>query len=169
MRSTPTILAALAVAVLASCATEENPDTTLPPEVADAPAAEEPTAEEPAVAAPDADMSAWAVGGTIPHDRAGVRDIEILEVRANGTGPVCGNGKRASLAYVAMKADGEVLDEGERPFTFTVGAGGAIPGWDIIVAQMRIGDDFTIFLPKELAYGDQEGDLKFNIKLLSFE
>ena len=165
MRHNPKILIALAIVGLAACASEENTNTAesaLPDEVTNAPeAAPEPVA--------DAETSTWAVGGTIPHDRPGVPDIQILEVRENGTGPVCGNGKSATLAYKAMTADGTVLDPGTRPYTFTVGTGNAIDGWHVMVAQMRVGDDFTILLPQQLAYGPQRGDLKFDMKLLSFE
>jgi FKBP-type peptidyl-prolyl cis-trans isomerase len=116
----------------------------------------------------DSETSEWKAGDTIPAGRPGVPDIRILEVHKNGEGPVCGMGKRASLKYVAMRADGSVLDPGTRPYTFGVGRGEAIRGWDVVVSQMRVGDSFTIWLPKQLAYGDQQGDLKFDMELLTF-
>lgn len=125
-------------------------------------------ADEPVTPKAEAETSAWEAGGTIPHSIDGVKPIEILEVRANGSGPVCGTNKKATLAYKAMKANGEVLDPGTRPFSFTVGPGNAIKGWHTVVAQMRVGDDFTILLPEALAYAGR-GDLKFDMRLLSFE
>ena len=109
----------------------------------------------------------WSVGDTIPSGMNGVPPIKILKVHKNGSGAACGTGKSATLKYKAMKADGSVLDPGTRPFTFTVGGGQAIRGWDVIVAKMRIGDSFTVHLPKQLAYGDAQGDLKFDMELLS--
>jgi len=109
----------------------------------------------------------WSDGDTIPSGKDGVPDIQVLNVHANGSGDVCGSGKVATLKYVAMLADGSVLDPGTRPFTFTVGAGEAISGWDVVVAKMRIGDSFTIMLPQQLAYGPSRGDLKFDMELLS--
>ena len=87
----------------------------------------------------------------------------------NGSGGVCGRGKTATVAYKAMLADGTVLDPGTRPFTFKVGAGRVIAGWDIVVAKMKLGDSFTVLLPGELAYGPSKGDLKFDMELLSFK
>jgi len=110
----------------------------------------------------------WSAGDTIPSGMDGVPDIEILTVHKNGDGPACGNGKSATLAYKAMLADGTVIDPGTRPFTFTVGAGRAIKGWDVIVSRMRVGDSFTVALPQQLAYGPSKGDLKFDMELLSF-
>jgi FKBP-type peptidyl-prolyl cis-trans isomerase len=111
----------------------------------------------------------WAAGDTIPSGRAGVPDIEILEVHGNGSGEVCGTGRRATLAYKAMLINGQVVDPGTVPFTFQVGAREAIQGWDIIVAKMRVGDSFTLTIPQQLAYGPSRGDLKFDMELLSFE
>lgn len=111
----------------------------------------------------------WSAGDTIPSGRSGVADIQILEVHKNGSGPKCGTGKRATLAYKAMLKNGKILDPGSRPFTFRVGSGEAIKGWDVVVAEMRVGDSFTILLPQQLAYGASKGDLKFDMELLSVE
>ncbi|MBL4771249.1 MAG: FKBP-type peptidyl-prolyl cis-trans isomerase [Planctomycetes bacterium] len=73
----------------------------------------------------------------------------------------------ATLKYKAMLANGTVIDPGTRPFSFKVGAGRAIKGWDVVVAKMRVGDSFTIILPMKLAYGPSKGDLKFDMELLS--
>tara|TARA_R110002096_G_scaffold24948_15_gene78546 strand:- start:3876 stop:4349 length:474 start_codon:yes stop_codon:yes gene_type:complete len=118
-------------------------------------------------AAKSPETGGWKDGDTIPSGTAGVPDIKILKVHKNGSGEVCGLGKTATLAYKAMLANGEVLDPGSRPFTFKVGAGQAIKGWDVVVAKMKIGDSFTIMLPQALAYGPAKGDLKFDMELLS--
>jgi FKBP-type peptidyl-prolyl cis-trans isomerase len=111
----------------------------------------------------------WSAGDTIPSGMAGVPDIQILEVHKNGEGDVCGMGKKATLKYKAMLANGDVIDAGARPFSFKVGAKQAIKGWDIVVSRMRIGDSFTITLPQQLAYGPSGGDLKFDMELLSVD
>lgn len=167
-----TLAAALLAAAVAACASEtpsqgtagsQAPATTQAPSTTKAPAPS-PEVEPETVAAA---AKAWAVGDTISSDLTGVPDIEILEVRGNGTGPACGTGKTATLAYKAMKANGEVLDPGSRPFTFRVGSGQAIAGWDKVVARMRVGDSFVILMPEALAYRGR-GDLKFEMELLSF-
>lgn len=113
--------------------------------------------------------NSWKKDDKIPSGTPGVPDIQVLAVHANGSGEVCGSGKQAKLAYKAMLADGTVIDPGTKPFSFKVGAGKAIKGWDIVVAKMRVGDSFTILLPQALAYGPSRGDLKFDMELLSFE
>ena len=109
----------------------------------------------------------WSEGDTIPSGKPGVPDIQILKVHKNGSGDACGMGKSATLKYKAMLANGKVIDPGRRPFTFKVGAGRAIEGWDVVVSKMRVGDSFTITLPQDLAYGASKGDLKFDMELLS--
>ena len=42
---------------------------------------------------------------------------------------------------------------GNAPFEFTLGAGEVIAGWDLGVAQMKVGDKVKMTIPPELAYG----------------
>ncbi|MFT5050649.1 MAG: FKBP-type peptidyl-prolyl cis-trans isomerase [Chlamydiales bacterium] len=111
----------------------------------------------------------WSDGDTIPSGKEGVPELQILTVHKNGSGEPCGSGKRATVAYTAMLADGTVIDPGNKPYAFVVGAGSVIKGWDVVVARMRVGDSFTITIPQDLAYGASKGDLKFDMELLSFE
>jgi len=115
------------------------------------------------------DDAGWSDGDTIPSGMVNVPDIKILEVHKNGSGDECGSGKTAELKYKAMLADGTVIDPGTKPFSFKVGSGRAIKGWDVVVAKMRLGDSFTILLPQQVAYGPSKGDLKFDMELLSFQ
>ncbi len=154
-----TILGLVLLAGLASCSNTDSSDST--DQAPEANGGTDATTDTTAA-------GGWSAGDTIPSGMANVPDIDILEVHANGSGDVCGNGKSATLKYKAMKADGTVIDPGTRPFTFVVGGGGAIKGGDVIVARMRGGASFTIALPQDLAYGPAQGDLKFDMELLSF-
>lgn len=157
MNQVITIGLAIALAGLVGCRGESEESTST---TASATSTEQ-------VPAPQS-TSGWTAGDTIASGMDGVPDIRILAVHKNGDGPVCGNGKSATLAYKAMLANGNVIDPGTRPFTFKVGSGQAIKGWDVIVSKMRVGDSFTVALPQQLAYGPSKGDLKFDMELLSF-
>jgi len=62
------------------------------------------------------------------------------------------------------------------PFEFTLGFGQVIKGWDISLADMKIGEERIVLLPANLAYGNRSvsiipanATLIFDIKLLAAE
>lgn len=96
--------------------------------------------------------------------------------RVVGTGAVAEAGQSVSVHYVGSLPNGEVFDSSRTrgtPFTFTLGAGEVIAGWDEGVAGMRVGGQRTLVIPSNLAYGDNPaggrpaGVLVFDIELLS--
>ena len=65
------------------------------------------------------------------------------------------------------------VDRGE-PFTFTLGARQVIPGWEVAVSKMHVGDKATVLIPSDYAYGERGNygippfsPLVFDIELLS--
>ena len=95
-----------------------------------------------------------------------------------GTGDVAVAGKQITVNYTGVFQDGKKfdssLDPGRTPFTFTLGAGQVIKGWDIGVEGMKVGGKRIIVVPPELGYGANDygpipgnSTLIFEIELLS--
>lgn len=96
-----------------------------------------------------------------------------------GTGPLAEPGDALTVNYVGNLKDGKVFDSSvDRgvPFTFTLGVGQVISGWDEGVAGMRAGGKRVLTIPPEYAYGEQgvgpippNSTLIFEIELLKVE
>lgn len=74
-----------------------------------------------------------------------------------GTGDVAASGDEVSVLYEARIQNGGVVlapDAGE-PYTFVVGAGQVIAGWDEGVEGMSEGGIRKLIVPPELALGEQ--------------
>lgn len=80
----------------------------------------------------------------------------FYKVVKNGSGEKCGKGKNVSVHYKGYFLDGLVFDssEGRGTLDFTTGAGQMIPGFDVMVQDMQVGEKRTAVLPPEMAYGD---------------
>lgn len=79
------------------------------------------------------------------------------KVTKEGSGNKCGLKKHAYTEYKGYLIDGTVFDQskGRGPLDFITGAGQMIPGYDIMVQDMKTGEKRTIVIPSDLAYGDQ--------------
>jgi FKBP-type peptidyl-prolyl cis-trans isomerase FkpA len=96
-----------------------------------------------------------------------------------GTGATAEKGKLVVVHYTGWLVDGgkkfdSSVDRGE-PFSFTLGAGEVIPGWDEGVAGMKVGGKRTLVIPSKLGYGERgtpggpippNARLKFDVELL---
>lgn len=81
-----------------------------------------------------------------------------------GTGAEAMNGQTVSTNYTGWLYDesapdnkGAVFDstDGGAPFSFVLGAGSVIQGWDQGVPGMRVGGTRRLVIPPSLAYGSQ--------------
>ncbi len=73
-------------------------------------------------------------------------------------------GHRIRVHYTGKLTDGSVFDSstGKDPLEFVVGAGQMIPGFDTGVVGMKIGEERTLTLPPEEAYGLRDEEMVFN-------
>ncbi|HVF33426.1 MAG TPA: FKBP-type peptidyl-prolyl cis-trans isomerase [Acidimicrobiales bacterium] len=89
-------------------------------------------------------------GGEPPSDLA----IEELEV---GGGAEATSGSAVDVHYVGVSwASGKQFDaswDRRETFSFRLGGGEVIPGWDQGVQGMRVGGRRRLTIPPELAYG----------------
>lgn len=82
-------------------------------------------------------------------------DNIYYKITAEGNGSKIGKNKNVSVHYKGYLPDDTVFDasEGRGPLSFKTGAGQMIPGFDIMVQDMAVGEKRTIALPPEMAYG----------------
>lgn len=82
-----------------------------------------------------------------------------IEDEMVGTGDVATAGKSVTVHYVGSLTNGTVFDasrkRGDQGFTFVLGTGQVIKGWDEGVAGMKVGGKRKLTIPPELAYGSQ--------------
>ena len=97
-----------------------------------------------------------------------------------GTGPSAKSGDRVQVHYTGRLLDGTVFDASKKrgmPFSFTLGQGSVIRGWDMGVVGMKRGGKRKLSVPAKLAYGKRgsppkippNATLIFEIELLSIK
>lgn len=81
-----------------------------------------------------------------------------IEKLVSGNGPGPKKGDTVTVHYTGWLTDGTKFDSSldrDEPFSFVLGEGQVIAGWDQGVATMRVGDKARLTIPSELAYGEQ--------------
>jgi FKBP-type peptidyl-prolyl cis-trans isomerase len=84
-------------------------------------------------------------------------ELKIDELKA-GTGTEAKAGNTVTVHYVGTLTNGSKFDSSRdrgKGFTFKLGAGQVIKGWDQGVAGMKIGQLRKLTIPPHLAYGDR--------------
>jgi FKBP-type peptidyl-prolyl cis-trans isomerase FkpA len=73
-----------------------------------------------------------------------------------GTGAEAVSGKQVSVHYTGTLTNGSKFDSSldrGKPFSFKLGAGAVIRGWDEGVVGMKVGGKRKLTIPPEMAYG----------------
>ncbi len=77
---------------------------------------------------------------------------------AEGTGIKATAGNTVNVHYTGYLEDGTIFDSSvkrDQPFSFVLGMGRVIKGWDEGVALMKVGDKVRFIIPSELGYGER--------------
>ncbi|MBI3145268.1 MAG: FKBP-type peptidyl-prolyl cis-trans isomerase [Pseudogulbenkiania sp.] len=101
----------------------------------------------------------------------------IIEELQLGDGTEATVGQEVTVHYTGWLTDGTKFDSSKdrfQPFSFPLGAGYVIKGWDQGVAGMKVGGKRKLTIPAELGYGARgaggvippNATLKFEVELL---
>jgi peptidylprolyl isomerase len=111
-----------------------------------------------------------------PTGASGSGLVQTQDLRA-GTGATAASGDTVTVHYVGTLVNGTKFDSSydrNQPFSFRIGAGQVIAGWEQGVPGMRVGGKRRLTVPPSLGYGSQtvgsippNSTLIFDIDLLS--
>jgi len=105
----------------------------------------------------------------------------VIEDVVVGDGTEAQDYNKVVVNYTGILEDGSIFDSslkpGRTPFTFTLGAGSVIKGWDLGVKGMKVGGKRKLTIPSDLGYGDNGAGnvippgatLIFEVELLEVE
>jgi FKBP-type peptidyl-prolyl cis-trans isomerase len=104
---------------------------------------------------------------------SGLKYVELKE----GDGKEAKKGNTVEVHYTGWLTDGKKFDSSldrKKPFSFELGAGMVIKGWDEGVAGMKVGGKRKLIIPSELGYGKRgagkdippDAELIFEVELL---
>ncbi len=107
---------------------------------------------------------------------SGLKYDDLLE----GDGPVAAAGQQVVVHYTGWLTDGQKFDSSldrNDPFSFSLGAGQVIRGWDEGVQGMKVGGKRKLTIPPQLGYGARgaggvippNATLVFEVELLAIQ
>jgi FKBP-type peptidyl-prolyl cis-trans isomerase len=104
----------------------------------------------------------------------------VMEDKLVGTGTEAVAGKKVTVHYSGFLTNGTMFDSSiprKTPFTFILGAGEVIQGWDRGVVGMKVGGKRKLTIPSKYGYGARgagnvippNATLIFDVELLKVE
>lgn len=133
-------LSALLVMALSGCGGQESQPQTTEPEATET---EQPSVDESPTTPPATEEEATELK---------------IEDKKKGTGAEATAGKTVTVHYTGWLTDGTKFDSSKdsgQPYTFPLGQGQVIPGWDQGVQGMKVGGVRKLTIPPALGYGEQ--------------
>jgi peptidylprolyl isomerase len=171
------LVAALpATLVIASaCGGDDDDDTDTTPSATSAAASATTPAERSPSPAASASTTTGAIKLTNPTTTPSGLKYEDTVV-GNGKSPT--NGRLVTVHYTGTLTNGKQFDSsrGKQPYSFVVGTGSVIAGWDEGILGMKVGGKRLLEIPPELGYGARDygpipggSTLLFEVELLSVQ
>ena len=147
----------VAIAAIVGCGgtkTSPIPSGSGSGQAAPTPTSPTPTATTAAPSGPLAHKPAVGKGHGAPPKTLVIRDL------VTGKGPAVKAGQTLAVQYVGVlfrtgKQFDASWDHGGTPFSFPLGGGQVIPGWDKGLVGMHVGGRRELIIPAALAYGAQ--------------
>lgn len=110
----------------------------------------------------------------------GDADSFSMTTLKEGTGEGAKSGQMVTVHYTGTLKDGTKFDSSldrNEPFSFTLGAGQVIQGWDLGVLGMKVGEKRKLVIPASLGYGSAgaggiippNATLIFEVEMISFK
>ncbi len=162
---------ALAPVALAACGGDDDDEAAVTPTT---------TAASPTSTGGSPSPAATATEGpiTLKNPTTTESGLQYEDVVV-GTGASPQTGFRVTVHYTGKFLDGRKFDSSVdrgQPFTFVIGVGQVIKGWDEGVATMKVGGKRNLIIPAALAYGSRgqgpippNTPLYFEVELLSVQ
>ena len=108
-------------------------------------------------AADDATIQKYLADNKITNARKQPSGLYYVPVVTNPNGQQATAGRSVSVLYTGTLLNGTVFDassqHGNTPFTFPLGRGQVIAGWDEGIALMKKSEKSILLIPSGLAYG----------------
>ena len=134
-------------------------------------------ASKPAAVTPSPSVSSSVAPTTVVTPiNQGDQKVKI-EDTVVGTGPAVKNGDKVTVHYTGTLTNGEKFDSSldrNQPFSFVVGGGMVIQGWEEGLVGMQVGGKRKLTIPSEKGYGARgqgpippNSVLLFDIELIS--